>query len=266
MGRRIFDMKLFPTDLGELEWLEFAAEGFSQPVSGLIYNSQPAVCGMPLGSIDTGCIDLETNGTLGFCTIFNSHVPRRGPLNLPFLGLSIGSESWILSTHKIQGYPSSAPGTIKLRKAESAKKIHYWGHYPVADIEYDIDAPISVGLRAWAPFVPGDLAVSNTPGIIFEVHLRNITDSDQNGTLSFSFPGPSPQESFLTFRHEKIDGSISGVSVANDKGVGYFLGVIEESCSRTGGDMGVDGGSWSRIMNELPSEAGQAGASVCTSA
>jgi len=75
----------------KLDWVEFSAEGFSKPVAGIIHRvAHPAVCGMPLGGIDTGCIDLETNGTFGYCTIFNSQIPCRGPLNLPFLGFGLG--------------------------------------------------------------------------------------------------------------------------------------------------------------------------------
>src|SRR3990172_3282369 len=81
---------LFARDLPTREWIEFNAEGFSAPVTGVIYTSQePPECGMPLGGIDTGCLDLEATGTLGFATIFNSLTPRRGPINLPVLGLSM---------------------------------------------------------------------------------------------------------------------------------------------------------------------------------
>ena len=48
----------------------------------------------------TGCIDLETNGTLGYCSIFNSLFPRRS-LHLPFLGLAVGGKAWTLTTHKL---------------------------------------------------------------------------------------------------------------------------------------------------------------------
>ena len=51
---------------------------------------------MPLGGVDTGCLDLETSGMLGYMTIFNTHVPRRGPLNVPCLGLSVGGQTWVL--------------------------------------------------------------------------------------------------------------------------------------------------------------------------
>ena len=88
---------LFPTNVEGKTWLTFPAEGFSQPACGVVYRMKDEVsCGMPLGGIDTGCIDLETSGLLGFCTIFNTHVPRRGPINLPILGLSVGGKTWVL--------------------------------------------------------------------------------------------------------------------------------------------------------------------------
>ena len=82
---------LFPTDLPEREWVEFRAAGYSAPAVGVIHRrSYRALCGVPLGSLDTGCLDLDSSGLFGLCSIFNSHVPRRGALNLPFLGLSVG--------------------------------------------------------------------------------------------------------------------------------------------------------------------------------
>jgi len=87
---------LFPTDLPLRDWSEFPAAGFSKPVAGFLYQaSQPPVCGVPLGGIDTGCLDLEATGLLGYSSIFNSLVPRRGPLNLPFLGVSVGQQTWL---------------------------------------------------------------------------------------------------------------------------------------------------------------------------
>ena len=80
-------MPLFPTDLPEREWCQFNAEGFARPVCGLIHRGTNApVCGMPLGGIDTGCLDLEATGVWGYCSIFNSLNPRRGAINEPFLG------------------------------------------------------------------------------------------------------------------------------------------------------------------------------------
>src|SRR5690348_10286762 len=67
---------LFPTDLPYQKWLEFPAQGFSNRACGLIYNQlQPPRQGMALGGIDTGYMSMEVDGTLGYCTIFNSIDP-----------------------------------------------------------------------------------------------------------------------------------------------------------------------------------------------
>ena len=197
---------LFPTNVEGKTWLSFPAEGFSQPACGVVYRMKDEVtCGMPLGGIDTGCIDLETSGLLGFCTIFNTHVPRRGPINLPILGVSCGGKTWVLcdkqckTAWREKGVPYGKPvipvlSELKLEGVETAKQIHYWGHYPLADMEFETTAPVQVGLRAWSPFVPGDIKASMIPAAVFEVHLRNPSDKPQAGTIAFSFPGPDPKE------------------------------------------------------------------------
>ena len=172
--------KLFPTDLPPLKPAQFPAEGFRQPACGVIYQqTQPPRGGMALGGIDTGFLTLEPDGTFGSCTIFNSISPMRPPLALPFLGMSLKSrdEVWLL------GSPRSAFGGyvwIPIRHIQTPPVVHYWGHYPVADLEYTMpDSPVSVGMRAWSPFLPGDSATSNTPGAVFEVHLRNVSGTSR---------------------------------------------------------------------------------------
>src|SRR5262245_20419071 len=64
---------LFATDTNGRDWVQFSAEGFSQPVCGIVYRRGDEVPhGMPLGGVSTGFLDVETNGRLGFCTLFNS--------------------------------------------------------------------------------------------------------------------------------------------------------------------------------------------------
>jgi len=43
----------------------------------------PPTFGMQVGGVDNGLVDFEADGALGFSKLFNSHVPRRGPLNEP---------------------------------------------------------------------------------------------------------------------------------------------------------------------------------------
>ena len=144
---------LFPTDLAEREWVEFEAEGFSTPVAGVIHRgSNPPLCGMPLGGIDTGCLDLEATGLLGYCTIFNSLAPRRGRLNLPFLGVSVGLQTWVLTTLNMGGREGVAWGDNhnerNYMEIRTVQDITYWGHYPVADLEYHMDSnPASARIR-----------------------------------------------------------------------------------------------------------------------
>jgi len=261
---------LFPTDLPEREWVEFLAQGYPAPVCGVIHRgSNPPVCGVPLGGIDTGCIDLEATGLFGYSTIFNSLIPRRGPLNQPFLGISIDSQTWVCALHPMHephGTTSTwlSPVTMGRYKGVcSAEEIHYWGHYPVADLEFILDkVPISIGLRCWTPFIPGDVSVSNTPGSVFELHLRNNSAKVQKGTAVFSFSGPSEAEAGTSsFEHRQINKQLKGVAVLSSQ-ASYVLGVIGETQVRIGGFLGSEGTAWSAIEWQLPYAKQQPGASV----
>ncbi|MDP6153723.1 MAG: GH116 family glycosyl-hydrolase [Phycisphaeraceae bacterium] len=274
---------LFPTNLPVLEWTEFAASGFKEPVWGLIHRAaRPAVEGMPLGGIDTGCIDLETNGTLGTYSIF-TNLLMRYRFNLPFLGLAVGDRAWTLTTNKLHG-------------VQCARDIHYWGHYPIADLEYELDSPVTIGMRAWSPFIPGDVAASSIPAAIFEVHLRNTASAQQGGTVVFSFPGTDGRDLFTgSIWHQALnigpgffDGDLvvgyhkgpyeasdeatvvrdlskvasedrthkyqdSGVASGQvEGGSSWILGVLGDEPIRLGGALDDDGPAWANIRKALP--------------
>ena len=130
---------LFPTDLPDRRWSQFAAEGYDVPVCGVAHHgTNPPDCGMPPGVVDTGCLDLEPSGLLGYSSIFNALVERNGPLNLPFLGLSLNMQTWVLTTLSVQGRQGDAwlenAHPPFYRGVRTASEIHYWGHYPVADL------------------------------------------------------------------------------------------------------------------------------------
>ncbi len=275
--------RLFPVNLPSRQWNTFHAAGFSRPVCGVIYRPdvlKPA-CGMPLGGIGTGCLDIEADGRLGLVTIFQrvwgwdrrdqvyalpefvqkrglaandqDSLPflkrrgvvvdlgpeERGPLNLPFLGLSIGQEAVVLSTEPLSG-------------VGHASQIHYWGHYPVADLEYETSLPVGVGLRAWAPFFPGDVKRSSIPGTVFMVHVRNPCPTTQHGTLAFSFPGPraKPGGTVSFTRHDDGE-ACRGVQVETPA-ASYALAVAGGETIRIGGELGADGAAWAQIATALP--------------
>jgi hypothetical protein len=158
--------RLFPKEVSSLRWLEFKASGFRQPVSGVIFHStEPPCCGMPLGGIATGCIDLDARGAFGFNALFNilyrekafsgqpgnvflTELTRKLPDYPPFLGLSIGDSTWVLSDKSLLagGKMETCVDPVFIARKDHVtlppvegvrcvSQIDYWGHYPVADLE-----------------------------------------------------------------------------------------------------------------------------------
>ena len=285
-------LSLFPKHIPGGRFLRFPAAGFrTGPACGVIYRREDTVTnGMPLGGIDTGCFDLETSGMLGYMTIFNTHVPRRGPVNVPLLGLSVGDRTWVLCDPQpkdgqgqyqpsVTGRSATVwrdgayqPGTslltpvptdMKFDGVSTADEIHYWGHYPVADLQFDTDASIQVALRAWSPFLPGDVVGSMLPGAMFEVHLNNLSADRQTGSIAISFPGPLPEEAGSgQFVRATVDGIVRGVEVSAPK-ASYLLGAVAAPQARLGGSLGVDGAAWKCIGQQLPAaKTADAGTSV----
>ena len=294
---------LFPLSLPQNEWAEFNAQGFSTPVTGMVYSAgKPPTCGVALGGISTGCLDIEAGGVFGFNSIFIP-LPHRPQLLTPFLGISTGCETWVLADKRyivggdVQGNcdprvevdPKEWIAHLTpLESVKPAQAIHYWGHYPVADLEYESDCPVGAGLRAWSPLIPGDTLASDIPAAVFEVHLRNKGVEPRKGTLAFSFPGPThmgthPQWAILSsddlkpivwpnlkglsgwcapgwpelaeedFYRESISGDLNGITITGREGAGFVLGVIGSGAKvRTGGSLSESGTSWSRIAECLP--------------
>lgn len=246
----------------------FVASDFAGPVAGTVFGAdRPPTQGMPLGGIGTGCVDLAADGTLGFCTIFNSHVPRRGPVNLPILGVSAGGEVYVLSTRSFASF--DMPGQHGYRTAGEvrfAEDVAYWGHYPMVDVEYATSAPLAVRLRAWSPFVPGDLTDSAVPAAVFEVTLENRTAERVEGATVFSFPGPTDAEAGGPAQHEPVSPGdvgqrVAGVRVRCASG-DYLVAVLDADEVTHGGCLGTDGAAWRRFPLALPTPAWTTGASV----
>lgn len=290
------DAQLFSAKAPTREWAEFSAKGYAAPVAGIIFSGQDAICaGMPLGGLGTGCLDIETTGVLGFSSIFFPSMMvdptpyqtlRNSQLLTPFLGIAVGGKTWVLATQELvnggefrgcidpvdpgeytknQNYMSH--WKVKVPKTEgvsSAKTIRYWGHYPVADIDYETDAPVALSLRAWSPFLPGDAKDSALPVAIFEVHLENTSDAKQSGKLAFSFPGPYANEAGGTTFERKpaAENGWQAIEVSADRAK-YSIAVLDESAAMFGGNLSVGGKAWSEFSNQLPAtQATDAGASV----
>jgi uncharacterized protein (DUF608 family) len=277
--------RLFSPGLKGAEWNTFHAAGYSKPVSGICYRTKPEgyfglyidkplpVSGMPLGGIDTGALYLEPSGQLGYTSIFNHLTPVGGPLNTPYLGVAMGGKGYVCGTGQTKNYAGNNRPSFGLSVAGGMQESEYWGHYPVADVEYKADAPVQIGVRSWSPFIPGDSKASNTPGAVFEVHLRNKGTTGAKGCVVFSFPGfadhhtrdrsigwpnlaaepvmPPPQIS-----RRAAPKGLKGVWVEDKAwGMSYVLATTDNGEVRTGGALGVDGAVWEKAEEKLPSTA-----------
>jgi hypothetical protein len=299
----------FPPGMEPFQWQRFQAESYPVPATGIVYRTKAVVTtpgwqrprpasGMPLGAIDTGALYLESSGTFGYSSIFNNYCPPGGPVNTPYLGIGIGGHVWVLTTGQTKNFagdnlPSFGPPlALESGPVHQAEEIEYWGHYPIVDMQYKLGAakplvqavtveseratviPPKVGMRAWAPFMPGDSKTSNTPEAVFEIHITNPTSRQLVGTLAFSFPGFKnhrtrnevlgdtncspymPVEPRLpetrVVRREAPE-SLSGTWV-EDKvwGMSYVLAVAEENKVRADGGLGTDRPSWGKIEKALP--------------
>lgn len=265
--------RFFPADLPEAQWSEFTPAGYDQPVTGVIYRSNlRPISGMALGGLDTGCFDIESVGLIGYNTIFNELYPR-GLENLPFLGLKVAGRTWLMTTKQAKKY-SPQPTKVfphwdyrpqyyelSLNNVNTPSAIDYWGHYPIVDMEYETDAPVSLGLRAFSPFIPGDTITSMAPGAIFELRLQNTTDKNQNGTVAFSFPGfPRPSLGIEPkMQRFRLNGRLNGYHILspfrnNQWELSYVLAALDEDDVRLGEALNRNTSAWSRMDTELPHE------------
>lgn len=246
--------KLFSVASQKKEWTTFRAAGYKSKVAGVVYGSGGADCGLALGGIATGHIDLNTDGTLGRCTCFNSIIPPRELGNNAFLALEVDGKVWGLSTQEIAG-------------VKSAKDVQYWGHYPVADLQFQTSSPVKASLRAWSPFIPGDAEDSNTPAIVFEVRLHNSSKKRQRGTLGITLPGATADEAGGdSAKRRKINRKgITGTQVDTAGGTGYAVLVDGVAADKVkfGGALTAENGGFANLGDGLPAvKAGDNGVSA----
>lgn len=238
---------LFPATVPEGEICQFSAEGFTEPACGVIYNGGRAASGVPLGGLGTGYIELNADGTLGETTIFNAF-PKPRDLATPLLGLAVGSEVRVLTMK-----PPAGMG--------GAQGMSYWGHYPVADVKFNLDLPVQVSLRAFTPFIPGDAAASNTPAAVFDLRLANDSAEPQEVRLAMTFPGPEPTDG-ERFERDPY-GNRQGAVVSSQRfgrRVGYALVVAGDAGPAAVGPALKSNEDWVAVTGDvqapLPTEPG----------
>ena len=276
----------FDTSVEHGNWQRFACEGYSQTVAGIVFEpADSPCCGVPVGGVGTGCLDIEAGSVIGFDTIFNQY-PRLPQRNLPFLGVAIDGKTHVLADKKfLQGgkftgclepHLTAQPmkqrdswdsSLAKINNVASPQKIHYFGHYPVADIEYELEAPVRVGLRVWSPFIPGDTGASSIPAAVFEVTVVNTAAEAHQATVAINYPG-IPEFAVLhsgdfNYQRQNLSDSVKGVHIQGPNRIGYVLGLLGGHSARHGGDLCSRPEAWAAISTELPqADVSESGGSV----
>jgi uncharacterized protein (DUF608 family) len=162
-------------------WTKIEADGLAGPVPGCVFAGRTLESGVPLGGIGTGYFNLDGSGKIGFYSIYNDRVPPKF-FGQDWLTLEVGTR----------------------RVPLSSARIEYWGHFPVADLAVAFpEIPVEAGIRAFAPFIPGDAAISNTPAVIFEIEMRNMSAQNLSAKLILRFP-PPPDRASLAVRGQDV--------------------------------------------------------------
>ena len=281
--------RYFPAGLLHAEWQSFPVRGFQNRVTGVVYRGNPRpTCGMPLGGLDTGCIDIETNGMLGYSTLFNHLIYPRLLYNTPFLGLSADGKTCVLATNgdgKLDRPVDRETGVfppldytpaffnVGLEEVSFARAIDYFGHYPIVDMEYQTDLPVEVGVRAWSPMLPGDTKSSMIPGLVIEVSLRNPDKVAHQGTIALSFPGFGDAVATTAESHsrESLTDGLQGIRVSSSeqdgaKQMSYVLAALDQDEVRHGGSLRNNGEAWNAIERQLPAVSEQDSGSTLAAA
>jgi len=170
---------------------EFACKGYGAPVVGTVYpRASLEWDGIPLGGLGTGYVAWDTDGRFGHCSVFNDAVtpPKSG--TIPFR-LTVGKRQWALAMRGEDG-------------AGDLYDMRYFGHYPVADAQFIVDSPVSVEVRAYGAFLPGDSNGSNVPAAVFCAYLTN--NGETGLTAGLSFTTPAAPTKVTDSRQSKIGG------------------------------------------------------------
>jgi uncharacterized protein (DUF608 family) len=134
----------------------------------VIYAGAHLEGGLPLGGLGTGYFTLEGTGKVGHVSIYNDIVPPRNDFR-----------DWLVVIARGRELPLSSAN------------ITYCGHFPIADLVADFpQSDLSVGIRAFSPFIPGNSGASNVPAALFEIELTNAGSSPVDARFRIEPPRP----------------------------------------------------------------------------
>ncbi|MCM8813521.1 MAG: GH116 family glycosyl hydrolase [Candidatus Omnitrophica bacterium] len=147
-----------------------------------VYDSTEKIrCGMPLGGIGAGKLEITPYGTLDYINFLNNW-------NTPLCNRSnaeSGKAVGVSGFHFAIRVKTPAAGICKLLQTEkiadypAVKKIEFDGRFPFARLRYEDDnLPIDVQMLAYSFFIPGDTNNSCLPAAVFVFEVFNRMDKE----------------------------------------------------------------------------------------
>ncbi len=165
-------------------------------------------CGMPLGGIGAGKIEIARDGWF-------RNISTNNNIETPFYhpdGCFLAAE--------IDGHPrvlrDEPAGSV-----QPVEKIGFEARYPIACLTFaDRDWPVGIKLRAWSPIIPGNIEDSALPVAVFDFTLEN--------------PTQKPVKVKLTLMWENLIGSTGRPQPPSLWGeTGHYLRVSESQGNKT---------------------------------
>jgi non-lysosomal glucosylceramidase len=192
---------------------------FSAPVWGRWLPPADNKSGVPLGGLGTGFLELRPDGQIYDTVLHNNWTAPKTPANL---SLNFSTET------------GRSPVFVPLVSTYASQKppARYFGHYPMVEMDFGrpTPQPLTVWLRAYSPFVMGNVNLSNIPAAIFSLRVRNEGTTPIPASFHFDWEEDINPASPLARRPIRFK-NISGM-VMESAGSGSYA-------------IGVDGAGWS---------------------
>lgn len=169
-----------------------------------VASSEAPHIAMPLGGIGTGNVSIGADGGLRQWQLHNIG-NHRGDLPNSFFALRVSQ--WEPPFDAVRVLQAPPPRRLSGTPLVNDDLVPRWQHellarhggveatrfratYPVAEIDYEDDLPVTVRLEAFTPMVPLDVEASSLPVAMFTFTITNTTDVPAHGWLGIGMQNP----------------------------------------------------------------------------
>ncbi len=137
--------------------------------------------GMPVGGLFAGTVYLSGDGRLWLWNIFNNDREGIVPRKVQYRGESLRARdgaNYVSPAPRIypfeQNFGIRIGNKLRTLDADGFSKVAFSGQYPIGEVGYeDDDAPVSVKLLAYSPFIPLNTPDSTLPATVMSFTVRN---------------------------------------------------------------------------------------------